>query len=340
MSVNDLAVSPRGFELRDEVVVRTEPFELATPRGTLRGLAQSNQMADGASRGTVVVAPPFGVPMRRGQGLALYLLFNGFDVVRYDPTNHVGVSDGDILDLTSTALVDDLDRVLQWSEGRAGRGRVSLFASSISARLAFRALAERDRGLNAVGTISAAIDMRAAITAAMEGDDLVGRWLAGKIAGPDETELVLDNVIKWRFIEDLVQRAWDTAESTADDLSEMSPVPMINVYGAKDDWVDVEQARAILSAREQISLVVLSDAVHALNPASARIAMTEVVRFFIDPHERHEGPVAVPEITQIVQQRKSEGLLEQRGELPPFVEVMHNGLLKSAGGGHDPASES
>lgn len=328
------------------VNVRTQPFELDTPRGTLRGLAQSTAAA-GASRGTVVVAPAFGVPMRRGQALALYFLFNGFNVIRYDPTNHVGVSDGDILELTSTALVEDLGQVLRWAAQRDTAGRINLFATSISARLAFRALAERDaardhdHGLRAVATISAAVDMRTAIKAATEGDDLVGRWLAGQITDPDDTHMVLDNKIRWRFIEDLVEADWHTAASAAADLDRIGTLPMINVYGAKDPWVDVDEARAILSARDQVSFVVLRDAVHALNPASARIAMTEIIRFFVDPVGRYDGPVVTPTISHNVAQRKSEGLFERRGEAPSFVEVAHNDLLNSAAGGDKlPSPES
>ncbi|WP_280455690.1 hypothetical protein [Nocardia brasiliensis] len=95
------------------VTVRSEWFELPTPRGMLRGLHQY-QPDNHDPVGRVIVVPPFGTVMRRGRAIALYFLLNGFDVIRYDPTNHVGESDGTIRDLTPDALAADLALVHDW----------------------------------------------------------------------------------------------------------------------------------------------------------------------------------------------------------------------------------
>ncbi|MFE1796041.1 hypothetical protein ACFW9L_07730 [Streptomyces sp. NPDC059517] len=317
-----------SFGRRGRLVVRTEPFTVASARGSLRGLAQFDPGTT-ASRGTVVVAPPFGVATRRGQGAALYFLLNGFDVIRYDPTNHVGHSDGEIVDLTSSALVEDLGSVLRWTLGRDRGGPVALFASSLSARLGFATLAAESWELSAVGTISAVVDMRASIAAANE-DDYVGRWLRGERHDPDGTETIMDHRIRWRFVQDLVERDWHSAESTARDLASMGPVPLLSVHGARDRWVDVAEAQRVLGHCERASLVVLSDAVHSLNPVSARTAMSEVVRFFRDPAGDRTGPVLVPGFDQIVAQGKAEARLEQRdGTKPPFVDAVHQDLRGS-----------
>jgi hypothetical protein len=316
---------------RDEVAVRTEPFTLPTPRGALRGLAHFDPAA-GGSRGTVVLAPPFGITMRRGQSVALYFVFNGFDVIRYDPTNHVGVSDGDVLDLTPSSMVEDLGTVLRWAGTESRGGPLHLFASSISARLAFAMLAERGCDLAAVGTISSVVDMRRAIAAATDGDDLVGSWLAGAVRDPDRIQLVMDHQIRWRFIQDLIERDWHTPESTVRDLSRLGPVPLISVHGAKDEWVDVEQATAVFGAREQASIVVLSDAVHALNVASARTALSQIVRFFLAPRDPCTGPIAMPTIAQVLELSKLEAQLERRVGAPPFVETVYSGLPRPHGG--------
>lgn len=315
------------YRPRDEVLVRTEPFTLPTARGPLRGLLQYNP-TETSPRGTVVVTPPFGVAMRRGQAIALYFLFNGFDVIRYDPTNHVGISAGDIADLTSTALVEDLGTVLDWASRNARRTPPSLFASSISARLAFALLAQQDWGLHAVGTVSAVVNMRTAITGATDGSDYVGDWLSGT-KDPDTLDKVMDHMIRFRFCQDLVDRDWHTAESTARDTARLGSVPLISVHGARDEWVDVDEAQRVLSEHGRVSLVTISDAVHALNPASARTAMTELVRFFVDPDRPYQGTIISPEISRIVDQSKSEGKLEQRENPPPFAEVTHRGLLSA-----------
>ena len=141
-----------------EVVVRTEPFEIDTPRGRLRGLRQ-HVLGGERPVGTIVVAPPFGMQMRKGAAIALYFLLNGYDVVRYDPTNHFGVSDGDILDLLPSALADDLRLVVDRAVAEARGPAVCLFSTSISTRLTFAMLARAEITPTAVGAISAVVDM-------------------------------------------------------------------------------------------------------------------------------------------------------------------------------------
>lgn len=301
-----------------ELVVRTEPFELDTPRGTLRGRWQH---VPGRERpvGTIVVAPPFGVPMRKGAAIALYFLFNGYDVVRYDPTNHVGIADGDIADLTPTGLAEDLRLVVEWAAANGRGSSVCLFSTSISTRLTFAMLANAEIDPVAVGAISAVVDMAATIEIATE-QDLVQQWTSGREPDINATRDVLGHEIKMTFIDDLVTRGWGTTESVEADLAAMGPVPLLTVQGAKDDWVDVEEAKRVFGATARGSVVVLSDAVHALNPASARTAMTEIVRFFHQHCGAGTEDVVVPQFPQIVAQSKSENRVD---DATPSAEVTH-----------------
>lgn len=298
-----------------ELVVRTEAFEIDTPRGTLRGVWQH---VPGRARaaGTIVVAPPFGVQMRKGAALALYFLFNGYDVVRYDPTNHVGIADGDIADLTPTGLAEDLRLAVEWATAKSAGVPVCLFSTSISTRLTFAMLARAEINPAAVGAISAVVDMASTIEIATE-QDLVQQWTSGRETDINATRDVLGHEIKMTFIDDLVTRGWGTTESVEADLAAMGPVPLLTVQGAKDDWVDVEEAKRVFGATARGSVVVLSDAVHALNPASARTAMTEIVRFFNEHCEAGENEVAVPQFPQIVAQSKAENKLADVTHLVP-----------------------
>jgi alpha-beta hydrolase superfamily lysophospholipase len=304
-----------------ELVVRTDPFEIDTSRGTLRGRRQ--HVPSRRPVGTVVVAPPFGVQMRKGAALALYFLFNGYDVVRYDPTNHVGIADGDIADLTPSGLAEDLRLVVEWAAANGSSPSVCLFSTSISTRLTFAMLARAEISPIAVGAISAVVDMAGTIEIATE-QDLVQQWTSGRETDLNATRDVLGHEIKMTFIDDLVTRGWGTTESVEADLAAMGPVPLLTVQGAKDDWVDVEEAKRVFGATGNGSVVVLSDAVHALNPASARTAMTEIVRFF-NQHcgAEADATVVVPQFPQIVAQSKSESRID--GANPPSSqEITHH----------------
>ncbi|MFL6124033.1 hypothetical protein [Actinophytocola sp.] len=317
-SVVDTTLDEGSTAVR-EVVVRTEPFEIGTPRGTLRGRWQH---VPGRARpaGTVVVAPPFGVQMRKGAAIALYFLLNGYDVVRYDPTNHVGIADGDIADLTPSGLAEDLRLVVEWATANSRGPSVCLFSTSISTRLTFAMLAGAEISPTAVGAISAVVDMAATIEIAA-GQDLIRQWTSGRETDPNVARDVLDHEIKMTFVKDLVERGWDTTASVEADLAAMGPVPLLTVQGAKDDWVDVEEAKRVFGATARGSVVVLSDAVHALNPASARTAMTEIIRFFNQHCGADAGDaVTVPQFPQIVAQSKSESRLDGAA---PAAEVTH-----------------
>lgn len=304
-------IVPSDGVVLDEVAVRTEPFALDTSRGVLRGLWQYDpRRAD--PRGTVLIAPPFGVEMRRGQAGALYFLLNGYDVVRFDPTDHVGTSDGEIFDLTPTGLVEDLRLVTRWALGRRRAGRLHLFATSVSARLSFAMIADSpaftvpDGDLAAVATVSAVVNMARTI-AVVGGRDLVGEWLDGRAGDPQVVDDFMKHKMRWRFVEDLVDRGWHTPGSTAGHVGAMGSVPLLDIQGARDEWVDVDEAKQVFGDRA--SVVVLSDAVHALNPASARTAMLEVLSFYGRAGGLVAGPVAMPDFQHVVTQGKVEAKL-------------------------------
>ncbi len=303
------------------VTVRSERFELPTPRGMLRGLRQF-QPDNHDPVGRVIVAPPFGTVMRRGRAVALYFLLNGFDVIRYDPTNHVGESDGTILELTPDALAADLALVHDWVASCGPRsGPAALFTASIASRIAFAAAARSGRRPVAIGAISAVVDMQATIAAAND-QDFIGQWLRGEQTDPDRTALVLDHEVKWRFVQRLVELGWHTTESTHADVRSIESVPILAVQGSRDSWVDLHAVEYAFRDHASAAIVVLSDATHELNTASARTALAELVRFF-RPAPAADDPVLAPTFAHVVAQNKGERQIDRSQPDGFAVEVTH-----------------
>jgi Acyl transferase len=297
--------------------VVTRPFALDGKGGTVRGLHQSASNFR-PPRGTVVVAPAFGTLMRKGQSVALYFLLNGFDVVRYDPTNHVGVSDGEMPDLTPTSLVEDLSSVLTWAGDFPD---LFLYATSISARLGVLSL-QRGASVRGMGMISAVVDMHSSIAIA-DGDDHVGAWLSGAVTDPQELRRVLEHPVKFTFVEDLVRNDWHTLESGRRDYLAVGDVPMAVVMGAKDTWVDEREVDQLIGSLPRGEVTIIDDSGHHLNPASGRVALSVLVSYFasLSSGPALSGSPIGPRIPHIIQLSKNEVLLNPASPTKDQVEV-------------------
>ena len=56
----------------------------------------------------IVIPPSYGETKRDSITVAYYLVVNGFNVIRYDCTNHVGESEGEMVNFTLSSAKDDL----------------------------------------------------------------------------------------------------------------------------------------------------------------------------------------------------------------------------------------
>ncbi|MGE5307931.1 MAG: hypothetical protein ACM3OC_02465, partial [Deltaproteobacteria bacterium] len=62
----------------------------------------------------IVIPPAFGETKRDALKLAYCLVKNGFNVVRYDATDHVGESQGEMVNASFSKMKDDLLSVLDF----------------------------------------------------------------------------------------------------------------------------------------------------------------------------------------------------------------------------------
>jgi acyl transferase len=215
----------------------------------------------------VVVAGGFGKRMNHGAGLALYLAGNGFDVYRYDTLDHVGLSSGCMLDFTMTRGLLSMRTVVDWVSRETG-SKVHVVAGSLSARMAYRLLAESDVVANLI-TIVGVVNLGATLARVLGHD-----YAAESHESLPEVMTVEGHEVRARpFWVDVHENKWLGKEPCRDELLR-SHQPVTAILAKDDLWVDQGEVRDVLTAqsRRQLGIVSLGGAVHDLgrNMVAAR----------------------------------------------------------------------
>jgi pimeloyl-ACP methyl ester carboxylesterase len=295
--------------------VSAQPVCLPNRHGaTIRGLLHRVRSPRGEPERLVIACAGLGMPLRRTQLPALHLAANGMSVLRYDPTNSGGRSDGGIADFTLTRSLEDLVDVLRWAEDELRVRRVGLFAASLGGRVALRAAAREPERIAVVATVSCVVDVRRSLHRAA-GQDYVGDWIAGRLPDPAELRPVLRNDIRVDCAADIVAGDWSDRGGTAADVAACR-ADLLDVHGAHDPWVDTAEVVDVLGRRAGSRVVVLDDAVHELNLVTARAALGEVVRMIHATLRPAEAIGAwsptVPGFAELVALNKAERAIERQ----------------------------
>lgn len=271
---------------------RTEVFALPNPWGaTIRGAVHRPAAARVADREPVVLAVAgLGQPMRRTLSPALYLLANGFTVVRFDPTNGVGTSDGDMAAFTPGGLTDDIHAVARWAAERYAPCRLGYFGSSIAARAALRAAAETPGGFAVVGTLACVVDMRASLVRLCGGADPVAARHA-----PGDTVTLLGHDLRADSATQLVEQDWLTADSTVRDMRRAAPTRFVNVHGGADPIVPGEEARRAYRTVPGSRFTLVPGAAHDFELADRRVALGVLLAEYHRHLRGGPGPAAMVE---------------------------------------------
>src|SRR5207247_2253731 len=93
----------------------------------------------------VIIAPGYGETKTDYVTLAYYLAANGFHVLRYDHTNHVGESDGEMSEATLSSMNQDLGTVLDYANRTRPTSPIVVIAANVTGRIALKRLAQDHR---------------------------------------------------------------------------------------------------------------------------------------------------------------------------------------------------
>ncbi len=207
----------------------------------------------GVVAGRCILLPAFGLTKLDLLVMAYYLLVNGFEVVRFDPTCHVGESDGDVGDFRLGTLAHDVERVVE----RYADADTAVVGISLSSRAAFRALA--DVGLKGLFLLSPVVHTRQTLFEVC-GEDLIGQHLDDSAP---EVYSILDMTVARAFCEDCVVGRFDSLASTQDDARRVV-APTCLIVGSQDRWVAPEDVAQVADVMPTCRLVTLDGANHQM----------------------------------------------------------------------------
>lgn len=205
----------------------------------------------------VVMSPKYGETKKNNLQLAYFLAANGFSVLRFDFTHHFGESEGDMLNFTLPAAVDDTLASIDFLEAHQGAKEVTLLASSLSALTAFQA-AGRDRRIRHLVTLVGVVDLVYTLVQVYQ-DDLINGYIAGKRYGV--LDILGHEVNMDRFFEITIAENFHTLEGTKAAVSKaMCPV---SFFPAENDaWVRIEDVEAVAACAVDAKIYLIEGAMH------------------------------------------------------------------------------
>src|SRR5438309_487557 len=129
----------------------------------------------------VIISPGYGETKREYVALAHYFASNGFHVLRYDHTNHVGESEGEINQSTLSHMKEDLLAVVNYAERSWPGSPIVVVATSLAGRVALKA-ATTDHRVKLLVLLTPIVDVQATLLAVHQEDHL-DKYLHGSRKG-------------------------------------------------------------------------------------------------------------------------------------------------------------
>lgn len=251
----------------------------------------------------MVLAPKYGESKKNLLPLSYRLVGAGFNVVRFDFTNHVGESEGLMERFTLSGAVEDVYAAIDYTAEQSDR-EVGIIANSLSNRMALRAVSNNPR-VGMMFSVVGVVHIQDTLAKVYQ-EDVITRHIQGKTWGTND---VLGLPIQFEnFLADTLRAGLHTMEGTVQDAEKVK-APITFFAAELDAWVNIEDVRAVAGRCAQAELVVIPRALHEIreNPEAARELEDRLMRGCCEwafPGQRVEVP-AVDKRT-LIQQNKVE----------------------------------
>ncbi len=171
----------------------------------------------------VIIVPGYGRTQADYLPLAFYLAAKRFRVLRYDHTNHVGLSDGEIVDTSLSNMQTDLQALLLLARTTWPTVDITLVAEDVAARVALKTMAlssTADRLL----LVNPVLDIGTSLFSTY-GQDVVADYQRGLRKGI--TNLWGLNVNLDHFIGDTITGQYGDWQTAAADLTALPQTPIV-----------------------------------------------------------------------------------------------------------------
>ncbi len=263
---------------------------------------------------SVVIAPGYGETKRDYLTLAYFFANNGFQVFRYDHTNHVGESDGAHFSTSLSSMEHDFVTVTEWVRRQWPQSPLIGVAASLAARVALKAEAHRPT-LDLFVSLMGIVDVEGTV-GTVHQEDVFGQYRQGLVQ--DSANILGFNVGRY-FLKDAVEGGFSTLTATLADAQQLR-TPTVLVTAGRDAWVtsaQVEVLKTALGPRHSTTLHV-PDALHRLqeNPSAARATYRNIIQHCWDHLGLSQGETVRDPQRAILgrQNRREKTLLVPTGE--------------------------
>jgi len=253
--------------------IRTD-FVQFSNRAGLKLAACLDHCGDLQTRPWVIVAPKYGETKKSNLQLAYHLVANGLNVLRFDPTNHVGESDGAMLDFVLPGAVDDIIASLDFLSACMGIERVVMVANSLSSRCALRAAA-LDQRITKLINVAGVVNLLATMSEIYR-EDILTQYRQGRRWGV--TDFLGLEVRGDAFLDSVVRSGMHDLAGTIADAAKTG-IPLVYFFAERDTWVRREEVAQVVAANPQARLVLVEAALHEVreNPRAAEQLFREII---------------------------------------------------------------
>lgn len=254
----------------------------------------------------VIISHGYGETKRDYISTSYYLVSNGFAVIRYDCLNHLGGSDGDIINFTLKDMEVSLLGAINYAKKEFKVQGCGVIASSISSRVALK-MATKTEAIEYIIALTTIVNLRDSLLSVYK-EDLVDEYKKGKRWGALD---ILGFELRDDFLQYIIENEYEDLNSTLKDMKKIK-APVCYLAASDDAWVKYEDVRkthdATVDSRRK--LITISHALHQIqeNPRLAQLAILKIVESCLEYTGRKKSMsnLSKPSIRDIVAQNKIE----------------------------------
>lgn len=255
----------------------------------------------------VIISPGYAETKRDYISTSYYLANNNFTVLRYDCLDHLGESDGEIINFTLLDMEFSILAAMDYVQNEFGVKEIGIVASSLSGRTAFK-IAASDKRIKYIVALTSVVDLRDTISLVYK-EDLIGEYKDGKRWGAID---MMGFELKDDFLKESINNKYDDLNSTIEDINKID-APICYLVAEDDAWISYDDMEEVYRhTKNRISrLVKIPGALHQIqeNPKLAQQAIMKIAEVCIEYSglvARQGTAIQQPAIHDIVVQNKIE----------------------------------
>lgn len=231
--------------------------------------------ADSWNRRIVILAPRYGETKKNNLQFAYFLAANGFKVLRFDQSNHIGESDGTMDQFTLVNAAADITSVVDYAESEFDPSHIILLTLSLSSRCGLRACVN-DARISLFISVVGMVDMDSTLQAIYKRD-FFGELSSG--ADWRMVDILGFEIDGAHFHNSLVESRMKNLQGTIEDAKQIQ-VPVIHLFAERDLWVQRADVETVIAACPQGQIITIPEVGHEINenPDAVRFVFQQILQ--------------------------------------------------------------